>query len=175
MLSLQREEYRLLVDPLLALEIAAPEIGVAEVGADVLYVAHRLARRGQRLVGAAELGIGAGEAAIEVGQGAHPTELDRERDALLVEIRRPRPVLSRHGKVGLTAQDIDLDLVEPGGARVLQAALEGRLRLVGMPERELGPSDAVERHGVPAADLGPHALGGPSGSHAGRRRPWRDC
>src|SRR5215470_14845337 len=48
-----------------------------------------------------------------------------------------------------------------GGARVLQAALESGLALVGMLERELGPPDAVEGHGVPAAHAPANALRGP--------------
>ena len=112
MLCLQGEAHRPLVDPLLALEVSAPQIGVAELRAHVLDAAHRLPRRGQRVIGAAELGVGAGEPVVEIRERAHEFDLRGEPDALLVEARRLRPVLSRHGQVGLAPEDVDLDLVK---------------------------------------------------------------
>jgi hypothetical protein len=163
MLGLQREVHRVLIDPLPVLEESAPERGVPQIRADLLDVADSLSRCGERLVDASEPGEGAGLALVQSGEPRGTLDLASESDALLVDVEGSRPVLPREGQAPLAGEQRDLDLAEPGQARIRETTGERGIGLGGMAERQLGPAHLEEGAGGPAAHLGPE----------GRRRPRR--
>src|SRR5262249_10826010 len=94
LLRLEGQMDSVLVDPELALDDPAAEVGVGQVRADLLYQAHRLPRRDQRLVDAAEALERTCLAQVEARDTASLVDLGGKRDALLVQAKRLRPVLS---------------------------------------------------------------------------------
>ncbi len=152
-LGLEGKVDRVVVDTLLAFEESAAQRGVSQIRAELLDVAHGFPRRRERLFRAAEPGQRAGKAVVEVRVVGDTPHLIGERDGLLVDPERLRPVLARQGQAPLAAEDIDLDLTQPAQPRMLERPVERRVCLVGMAEGELSPPDAQERAGGPSTQV----------------------